>query len=128
MVCSFKGPSLWHLVEGGIYPIAVNGERQSPINISTTFQVRFIKDCGGLRYGNIKNHTKSSDIQCNYWDTFPFKFTKEQFFQNGVETSGELGKMLKSYLLHFHCVHHAGCWKHDCKDLLCDDCTRDRRA
>jgi len=33
-----NGPSLWHLVEGGIYPIAVSGDRQSPINISTTSQ------------------------------------------------------------------------------------------
>ena len=31
----FLGPSMWHIVEGGAYPVAVEGNRQSPIDVQT---------------------------------------------------------------------------------------------
>lgn len=30
-----NGPSMWHVVEGCAYPIAVEGNRQSPIDVQT---------------------------------------------------------------------------------------------
>jgi len=44
-----NGPSMWHIVEGCAYPIAVEGNRQSPIDVQTN-KVEVCEELGELKY------------------------------------------------------------------------------